>query len=263
MSDEVEMSSALEPQRKSQIHAGKNVNLSRVTTIEDEFLMVLAGLMEGGQDDEDTCQTLDALTQLLSGKGGIGSNGEEDGKKLSELVDSDGFDTIVSYLDMRQGAAIRGHATIALSAYLKASGQQGADYLSHFFKSRVRKGTYDDFIAAFSVASSIFPIVPDLSAELFLSDGFVNSLGSLMKRKWKSKKVEQSCLDMLNVACMNSACRETIQKHCTEWLEEIVSEGPWIVRSLHEHIDDNPMSQRVHSPAVRNLAAVILAKLQV
>ena len=54
------------------------------------------------------------------------------------------------------------------------------------------KGTYDDFIVAFSVAAAIFPVVPDVIATLFLSEGFVVSLGPLMRRKWKSKKVEQA-----------------------------------------------------------------------
>ncbi len=77
-----------------------------------------------------------------------------------------------------------------------------------------------------TVAASIFPIVPALSSQLFLSEGFLPSLTPLMRRKWKSRKVETACLEMLNAACMHTACREAVQKYCTEWLEEIVDQDP-------------------------------------
>ncbi len=115
---------------------------------------------------------------------------------------------------------------VAVSSYLKTAGDEGAKHLSTFFYDRIRRGTYDDYIVAFCVAAAIFPIVPDLTAELFLHEGFVCSLGPLMRRKWKSKKVETACLEMLNAACMNGPCREAVQKYCTEWLEEIVDQDP-------------------------------------
>lgn len=234
-------------------------------SLEDQLLLKLAKLMEGGEEDEDTCKTLDAVTALLNEEA-ISKLTTE--KPLHELIDLDAFETILSYMDMRQGPIIRGHATLTVSEFLKASEQTGTQYLHQFFAERVGKGTYDDYIVAFSVAASIFPIVPNISADLFLSEGFVNSLGTLMKRKWKSKKVEQACLEMLNAACMNTPCRESIQKYCTEWLEEIVNEAPKTLNALatmeqDPAIEDGPMQQRVHSLNVRNLAAVILAKIQV
>ena len=164
---------------------------------------------------------------------------------------------------MRKGATVRGHATLTVSAFLKTSEERGTEYLSAFFKSHVSKGTYDDFLVAFSVAACIFPIMPSISADLFLSEGFVNSLGPLMRRKWKSRKVEQACLEMLNAACINTACREAIQKYCTEWLEEIVAEKPQNAIGSAEDGVDGSQQHGVHSETVRNLAAVILAKLSV
>ncbi|OBT98148.1 hypothetical protein VE01_03754 [Pseudogymnoascus verrucosus] len=259
MSDE-----ANPPLRQPTVKAGPNVDFSRSESVSDEVLVVLAGLVEGGQDDDETCLTLDALTRLLSRDD---KSNPPVGEELAPLIDADCFDTLAAYLDMRQGDSIRGHATMTLSAYLKASGEQGLHFLTRFFKDKVQKGTYDDFIIAFSVAACTFPVIPDVSAELFLSPGFVYGLGPLMKRKWKSKKVEQACLDMLNVACMHGACREAIQKYCTEWLEEIVVEAPKAIDDLHKSeryavVEDGPLQQRLHTPAVRNLAAVILAKLQ-
>jgi protein unc-45 len=242
--------------------SAKDTDISNVS-LEDQVMLTLARLMEGGQEDEDTCRCLDSLTKLLSDESDNLLPGRQALPPLHELVDADCFDTILGFLDMRKGATVRGHATLTVSAFLKASEQKGIEYLSAFFKPHVSKGTYDDFLVAFSVAACIFPIVPSISADLFLSEGFVNSLGSLMRRKWKSRKVEQACLEMLNAACMNTACREAIQKYCTEWLEEIVAEKPQdVVDSAGDGVDES-QQRRVHSEVVRNLAAVILAKLSV
>ncbi|KAF4629193.1 hypothetical protein G7Y89_g8961 [Cudoniella acicularis] len=239
----------------------KNVSL------EDQTLLLLAGLMEAGQEDEHTCKQLSALTKILNDEASEEARSKEPHRPLCQLIDADSVETILGFLDMRQALTVRGFATLTTSAYLKAAGDKGVEYLSQFFYSRVRKATYDDFILAFSVAASIFPVVPDITAELFLSEGFVPSLGSLMKRKWKSKKVEQAALEMLNAACMNTPCREAVKKYCTEWLEEIVNFVPPThadVSSpeIHPVVDDGSIQQRTHSEPVRNLAAVVLAKLQ-
>jgi len=237
-------------------------------TLEDQTLLLLAGLMEGGQEDEDTCKELNSLTKLLNDDSSDETRSPKPHKPLYELIDSDSVDTILGYLDMRQPPTVRGHATLTTSAYLKASGEKGVELLTEFFNARVGKATYDDFIIAFSVAASLFPVVPDVIATLFLSEGFIVSLGPLMKRKWKSKKVEQAALEMLNAACMNTQCREAIKKYCSEWLDEIVTDVPPspvdVSSPERKHVvEDGSIQQRIHSEQVRNLAAVVLAKLQV
>jgi len=240
----------------------------RNESLEDRTILLLARLMEDGQEDVDTCKDLGTLTKLLSDDNTEKTRSKEAHKPLYQLIDLDSVESLLGYLDMRQSDMVRGNATLTTSAYLKASGQKGVEYLTEFFHSRVGKATYDDFIVAFSVAASLFPVIPDTIATLFLSEGFVVSLGPLMKRKWKSRKVEQAALEMLNVACMNTPCREAIQKYCTEWLEEIVNDVPEShvdVSSPERHsvVEDGSTQQRIHSENVRNLAAVILAKLQV
>lgn len=234
---------------------------------EDETLIILARLMEGGQEDDETVRDLGHLSRLLNQDAEI-TNADKAATSICSVFDADCVDTVVSYLDMRQPESVRGHAVIATAAYLKAAGDDGAKKLSAFFFDKVRRGTYDDYILAFCVAASTFPIVPDLTAELFLSEGFLASLGSLMRRKWKSRKVETACLEMLNAACMNQACRDAVQKYCTEWLEEVVDQDP---SEVAKEMQQNPeyinkegsLSMRRHSEAVQNLAAVILAKLRV
>ncbi|KAJ0120829.1 ctin cytoskeleton organization protein [Diaporthe amygdali] len=232
---------------------------------EDQTLLLFARLMEGGQEDSDTVNDLDALTKLLQDD----LDARKKDKSICDVIDSDCFDTILCYLDMRQPDVVRGHATLTTSAYLKASGTDGSKMLRDFFQERVKRGTYDDYIVAFCVAAAIFPIVPDLITELFLSEGFLPSLGPLMRRKWKSRKVETACLEMLNAACMNQQCREAVQKYCVEWLEEVVDQDPdEAVKSMFvrgadgSHSEEGSVSMRRHSENVQHLAAVILAKLR-
>ncbi|TEY38469.1 hypothetical protein BOTCAL_0489g00030 [Botryotinia calthae] len=236
-------------------------------SLEDQTLLLLARLTEGGQEDEDTCKELNTLTKILTDDSNEETKSKEPHKPLFQLIDQDILETVLGYLDMRQSPSVRGHATLTTSAYLKASEQQGVDYLSHFFYDRVGKGTYDDLILAFSVAASIFPVVPDVISSFFLSEGFIPSLGTLMKRKWKSRKVEQAALELLSAACMNTPCREAIQKHCTKWLEEIVNNSPPKISEIstspiNSNAEDGSIQQRIHSEQVRNLAAVVLAKIQ-
>lgn len=233
---------------------------------QDQTLLIFAGLMEGGKEDDETVRDLGEMTRLLNDDPEMTKKGEP---SITTIIDSDCVDTLLCYLDMRQPDIVRGHAALCTSAYLKAAGEDGSKKLAEFFHDRVRRSTYDDYIVAFCVAAAIFPIVPDLTSELFLSEGFLSSLGPLMRRKWKSRKVETACLEMLNAACMHKACREAVQKYCVEWLEEIVDQDPEdAVKSMHTvdpdlHIREGSISMRRHSLQVQNLAAVVLAKLRV
>lgn len=236
-------------------------------SVEDQTLLVFARLMEGGQEDEETCRDLNLLTKLLNDD--AESQKKDKGHdSICKVIDNDCVDTILCYLDMRQPDVVRGHATLATSAFLKAAGDPGSKMLTAFFLDRVQRGTYDDYIVAFCVASATFPIVPDLTSELFLNEGFLVSLGQLMRREWKSRKVETACLEMLNAACMDSKCREAIEKYCVEWLEEVVEQGATDMGrrlSMDPNLqgDEGSVSMRHHSEQVQYLAAVILAKLRV
>jgi hypothetical protein len=230
--------------------------------------LILAQLMEGGQEDDETCQALDHLTRLLNEDSAILSK-DKTHESILEVIDDVCVDTILGYLDMRQADIVRGHAVISASAYLTAAGDATQAVLRKFFFDRIKRGTYDDYIVAFCVAAAIFPIVPDPMAEIFLTEGFLASLGPLMRRTWKSRKVETACLEMLNAASMNSACREAIQKYCVDWLEEVVDQNPNdLSKAIHSadpdfHVSEGSIAMRRHSEAVQNLAAVILAKLRV
>lgn len=233
--------------------------------VTEQTQLILARLMEGGQEDDDTCQALDQLTKLLNDD----AASKTKDKSICEVLDDVCVDTILGYLDMRQAEAVRGHALLTVSAYLKAAGEKGSRALQNFFYDRVKRGTYDDYIVAFCVAAAVFPIAPDATSEMFLSEGFLPSLDPLMRRKWKSRKVETACLEMLNAASMNPQCRAAMRKYCTEWLEEVVEQNPEeLSRAIHAadpgvQVTPGSIAMRRHSQAVQNLAAVILAKMSV
>lgn len=238
--------------------------ISKLGVIEQTQLL-LARLMEGGQEDDDTCQALDRLTKLLDEDAASSTKAES----ICVVLDDVCVDTILGYLDMRQALAVRGHAILTVSAYLKAAGDKGSLALQKFFFDRVKRGTYDDYIVAFCVAAAVFPVAPDATTEMFLSEGFLPSLDSLMRRKWKSRKVETACLEMLNAASMHPECREAIRKYCIDWLEEVVDQNPEeLSKAIHAadpdvQVTPGSIAMRRHSQAVQHLAAVILAKLRV
>lgn len=239
------------------------------TSLKDQTLLIFARLMEGGREDDETCRELDQLTKMLNDDAELKKK-DPKYSSICSVIDGDCVDTVLCYLDMRQPSVVRGHATLTTSAYLKAAGDEGSKALTNFFQDRIGRGTYDDYIVAFCVASVTFPIAPDLTSELFLREGFLVTLGTLMRREWKSKKVETACLEMLNAACMDARCRDAIQKYCIDWLEEVVDQEMMTDTtedtnkdSTTVQGDEGSISMRRHSEQVQYLAAVILAKLRV
>lgn len=235
-------------------------------SLQDQTLLIFARLMEGGQEDQETCRDLDLLTKMLNDESATSTTSTKD--SICKVIDADCVDTILCYLDMRQPETVRGHAILTTSSYMKTAAETGSAMLRAFFLDRVQRRTYDDYIVAFCVAAATFPIVTDLTTELFLNEGFLSSLGPLMRREWKSRKVETACLEMLNAACMDGRCREAIQKYCVEWLEEIVEQyasdlGRRLSEDPNLQGEEGSISMRQHSEQVQYLAAVILAKLRV
>ncbi|KAI1424849.1 putative actin cytoskeleton organization protein [Xylaria sp. FL1777] len=269
------------------VGASELAEMSKLNPVEQSQLL-LARLMEGGQEDGDTCLTLDRLAYLLNDEADWNAKlpkisrtrnfyadlplDMEEQKRaeagsICDVLDDVCVDTLLGYLDMRQSDAVRDHATLTVSAYFGAAKDKGAHALKKFFFDRVQRGTYDDYIVAFCVAASVFPIAPTPTVEMFLSEGFLPSLASLMRRKWKSRKVETACLEMLNAASMYPECRQPVRTYCTEWLEEVVNQDPEALSSAVHAADPDveitpgSIAMRRHSQAVQHLAAVILAKL--
>lgn len=195
----------------------------------DVFQLYLAKLIQLGDEEND--RALNGIARLLAA----------DTERLYRLIDEETFDVILSSLDNRNTVQVRSQATLVTAKYLEASGDNGRKALIQFVTSRVTRQRNEDLVLAFSAAAGVFPVAPSPASTLFLTEGFVQALVPLLVKKAKSEKVELAALKMLSAACIDGACREAIKRHCTSWLQHILTTGK----------DERP-----------GLAAVILAKIQ-
>lgn len=202
---------------------------ARSRSEQDIFMLLIAKLMEAGQDHMD--RALKELGRLLA----------VDAERLHSLVDADGLNAILSCLDVRGPADLRSRATFVLARYLAASKDEGEQMLSTFIRSRVTEATNDNLIVAFSAASAVFPIIPSTASHLFLTEGFAQSLVAMLNRKSKNTRIRQTALEMLSAACMDRPCRENIDKYCATWVEGQMESG---------------------QEPIAGIAAVVLAKLR-
>ncbi|KAL2169298.1 hypothetical protein VTG60DRAFT_6232 [Thermothelomyces hinnuleus] len=235
------------------------------TSRQDKTLLLFARLMEGGKEDEETVADLAELTKLLNEDRKLT---KEDDKSIISVIDIDCVDTIFGLLDMRQPDVVRAQATLCTTAYLNAAGEEGQRKVTEFFHTRMKRATYDDYIIAFCAATALFPIAYDLMADLIHTEGFLPSLAPLMRRKWKSKKVETACLEMLQAACLQTKCHAAIYKYCIDWMEEIIFEDPedrvetmWQTETDLKIEEEGAGPLRRHCEEARSLAAVVWMKI--
>ncbi|PGH33618.1 hypothetical protein GX50_03528 [[Emmonsia] crescens] len=177
------------------------------------FQLFIAKLMESGHDLDG--RSLKGIARLLA----------VDAENLQHLVDEDCFDAILSSLDLRLPIDVRSQATLATAKYLEAAGENGQIFFTKILTARVARQRNDDYIIAFSAAAAVFPIIPSITATLFLTDGFVQSLVVLLEQKRKASTVERAVLELFNAACIDKQCREAIDKYCGEWLSHTLSSG--------------------------------------
>ena len=200
----------------------------RETCEQDVFQLCLAKLMEVGHDHEG--RAMKGVARLMA----------VDALKLHEFLDEDTFDVILATLDYRNSVELKSQATLATAKYLEVAEAAGSSALTNFVTSKVKSGTNEDLVMAFSAAAAVFPVATSVAAALFLVEGFLTSLIPLLEKKAQSAKVEHAALEMLSAACLDTACCDAIRKNCRSWLQHILETG---------------------SDERSGLAAVILAKL--
>lgn len=183
---------------------------ARETCERDVFQLFLAKLIEAGHDHD--ARALRGISRLLAA----------DANKLQDLLDEQTFNAILSSLDNRLPVEVRTQAALATAKYLEVAEDNAKATISKFILSRVARHNGENLVLAFSAAATIFPLAPSMASALFLAEGFVPSLIPLLEKKVKSQHVKQAALDMLNAACIDSACRESVSKHCTDWLQEVM-----------------------------------------
>ena len=179
----------------------------------DLFQLFLAKLMETGHDHDG--RALKGIALLLIA----------DTQRFYSFVDEDGFDALLTSLDFRLPPEVRGQATLVLSKLMEVDTTAGQQYFTNFVTSHIAKSKAEDLIMAFSASALFFPLAPAITAQLFMTEGFLVSILPLLERQFGSTLVHDTFLALLNASCMDGACRSAIAQYCTPWLSHKVSNG--------------------------------------
>jgi len=184
----------------------------RESAEKDVFQLLLARLLEPAQEAAE--MAMRALAKLLTRRA----------SDFGPFVDSSNFEIILSMLNVQLPAALRSQATLVTAKFLEISPDKGQRLLTEYVVNRARRPAIDDLVDAFSVAASIFPVLPATAAPLFLTPGFLDDLVGVT-RKSNSARLGRAALELLSAACVDKACRESIAGKCTAWLQEIVDKN--------------------------------------
>ncbi|KIX08358.1 uncharacterized protein Z518_03014 [Rhinocladiella mackenziei CBS 650.93] len=185
----------------------------RLRVEDDLFQLFLAKLMETGHDHDG--RALKGIALLLIA----------DTQRLHTFIDEEAFEALMGSLDLRLPPDVRGQATLVLSKFFEAAETTGQEFLYQYITKHVERRKGDDLVLAFSAAASLFPVLPNMLAQLFLTDGFLSSIMPLLGRQFSSPLVHDAFLNLLNAACIDGACRTAIAQYCATWLSHKVSNG--------------------------------------
>lgn len=185
----------------------------RLRVEDDLFVLFIAKLMESGHDYDG--RALKGITLLLMA----------DTQRLFTHIDEDAFDALLSSLDFRLPADVRGQATLVITKFMEFSELEAQKYFVNFIKGRVSRQKANDLVVSFSAAAQLFPVAGNLAAQLFLTPGFLPSLMPLLDQQFSDPLVHDSFLALINAACVDGSCRKAIQDSCATWLSDKVSNG--------------------------------------
>lgn len=185
----------------------------RLRVEDDLFQLFLAKLMESGHDHDG--RALKGIALLLMA----------DTHRLQSFIDEEAFEALMGSLDLRLPADVRGQATLVLSKFFEVANATGQQFLYKYISSHVERQKGDDLVLAFSAAANLFPVIPTMMAELFLTNGFLPSIMPLLGKQFSSHVVHDAFLLLLNAACIDGACRTAIAQYCATWLSHKVSNG--------------------------------------
>ncbi|THZ05835.1 ARM repeat-containing protein [Aureobasidium pullulans] len=179
----------------------------------DAFLLALGKLLDPALEHGEWSMTL--IARLLT------SNAHD----MAGLIDRDAFEIVLAQLDIRLDTKIRAQATLAVAKLLEETREEGENIFTEYVTNTVSKGHNDELIVAFSAAASVFPLVPQTVAKLFLTPGFLEGLIPVLERnssgQRKSHRLEQAAMELMSAACVDKACRESLAKIAYNWLDDV------------------------------------------
>ncbi|KAF2149115.1 ARM repeat-containing protein [Myriangium duriaei CBS 260.36] len=192
----------------------------QIETIRGAFQLSLARLINAGEDHIEWA--INDIVRILSAAS----------DHVESLADSDAFSILLECLDSRRPLEIRRAAITAIKLLLDVRAVDGQKYLRAFVTAKVRRGTNEELIQAFSAASATFPILPVPAAQLFLTEGFLQRLMPRLQENTaesmdrRSTKLQLSALELLSAVCQDGACRTHVAKYSTVWLQDVAESSP-------------------------------------
>ncbi|KAI5847321.1 armadillo-type protein [Morchella snyderi] len=139
--------------------------------------------------------------------------------ELHSFVGQEALERFLEMLDTNLAEDLRSHATLATAKFVEADETVAASMLGRFMLSRLTEDSDDDLRIAFSAAAAIFPLVPTVAAQLFMTDGFVE--GIVPSLQGRPGDVEKAALEMMNAACVDKNCRAAVAGQCEGYLEAV------------------------------------------
>lgn len=179
----------------------------RIKAERDIFMLLLAKLLEPGLDNPELAMS--AIARMLAADAG----------RFRDIIEPESFDIMLSALSIDNDVALRSQATLAVAKILEADPEGGQKLLTDGVVNRVAQQGTDDLIIAFSAAAAVFPVVPNMAAALFMTDGFLADLNR-MGAKANSLTLRRAALELLSAACVSKECRQAITEQSTDWLEQ-------------------------------------------
>lgn len=140
-------------------------------------------------------------------------------EELSSCMGQDSLERLLGLLDIRSAEDLRSHATLAAAKFVEADEGIAGSMLGKFMLSRLSADSDDDLRVAFSAAAAIFPLVPNVAAQLFMTEGFVEGL--VPSLQGRPADVERAALELVNAACVDKNCRAAVAGQCEEYLEAV------------------------------------------
>ncbi|KAJ6258771.1 hypothetical protein Dda_6824 [Drechslerella dactyloides] len=145
-----------------------------------------------------------------------------DASSLHPLVGESEFLKLLTLISRGAKEDVRTGALLAAAKYLESiDASKALRLLADFLTTRIASDDDDDMALAFSVAAALFPVATSTLANLFHTDGFIQSL--VPSLRGRSLAVELAAIDLMSAACVDKTCRDAIAKHCEPYLKSIAA----------------------------------------
>lgn len=159
-------------------------------------------------------------------------------QSLIKSVDKIPFEIIFPLLSDLQPQSVRSRAIVLFSTLISKEAADSTlistlkSRLSDFVTKKISDATPRDYITAFSTLTSIFTIRSEISAKVFLQEGFLEEVVEEPVEVDDNGAVTKSLLEMLSAATIDKNCRVKIVKVAEGLLRECAQSTEAEIRAL-------------------------------